>query len=168
MSKLEEKKVLLLEGLLPSDVWNTLVVLLALFGIGIAVFKGIVMIREEIEKHNKKKNINKKDVTDEIADKVMEQLTPQIDEKFKSFEEKIDEKIADIDVKLSSDKADISSHTRQLNDHESRVSRLEGGNNTLCQGMLALLERDAALSHAAHAMKNYLITGKYDPKDWDE
>ena len=168
MSKVEEKKVLLLEGLLPVDVWNTIIVLLALFGVGIAVFKGVILIRDEIENHKKKKNINKKDVTDEIADKVMEQLTPKIDEKFKSFEEKFDERIADIDEKLSSDKESITSHTRQLNDHESRVSKLEGGNNTLCQGMLALLERDAALSHAAHAMKNYLITGTYNPKDWDE
>lgn len=167
MRTMEEKKSLLLEGLLPVDVWNALIVILILFGVFIAVFKGVVMIRDEVEKRNKKKNINKKDVTDEIADKVMEQLMPKIDEKFTTFEQKFDDKFDDIDKKLSSDKEDIKSHTRQLNDHESRVSKLESGNNTLCQGMLALLERDPALSNAAHAMKNYLITGKYNEKDWE-
>ena len=165
---MEEKKSLLLEGLLPVDVWNAIIVLLVLFGVFIAVFKGVVLIRDEVEKHKKKKNVNKKDVTDEIADKVMEQLMPKIDEKFNTFEQKFDEKFDDIDKKLSSDKEDIKSHTRQLNDHESRVSKLEGGSNTLCQGMLALLERDPALKNAAHAMKNYLITGQYNPKDWEE
>ena len=164
---MEEKKTLLLEGLLPVDVWNAIIVILILFGVFIAVFKGIALIRDEAEKHKKKKNINKKDVTDEIADKVMEQLMPKIDEKFTTFEQKFDDKFDDIDKKLSSDKEDIKSHTRQLNDHESRVSKLEGGSNTLCQGMLALLERDPGLKNAAHAMKNYLITGQYNPKDWE-
>ena len=57
---MEEKKSLLLEGLLPVDVWNALIVILILFGVFIAVFKGVVMIRDEVEKRNKKKNINKK------------------------------------------------------------------------------------------------------------
>lgn len=164
---MEEKRTLLLEGLLPVDVWNTIIVIIILFGVGIAILKGVVLIRDEIEKHKTKKTLTKKDVTDEIADKVIEKLTPQIDAKFKAFETSFDKKFDDIDKKLSADKENIESHTRQLNDHESRVSKLEGGNDTLCQGMLALLERDPALNNAAHAMKNYLITGKYNPKDWE-
>ena len=164
---MEEKKTLLLEGLLPVDVWNTLVILLILFGVGIAVFKGVVAIKDEIEKHRKKKNLSKKDVTEEIADKVMEQLMPKIDERFDAFGKAFDKRFEDIDKKLSDDKELLASHTRQLNEHESRVGKLEGGNNTLCQGMLALLERDPSLNRAAHAMQNYLITGKYNPKDWE-
>lgn len=164
---MEEKKALLLEGLLPIDVWNTIIILIILFGVGMAIFKGVVAIKDEVEKHRKKKNINKKDVTEEIADKVMEQLMPRIDEKFDEFSASFDKRFEDIDKKLSADKETIESHTRQLNDHEGRVGKLEGGNNTLCQGMLALLERDPALSGAAHAMKNYLITGTYNPKDWE-
>lgn len=164
---MEEKKALLLEGLLPVDVWNAIIVILVLFGVFIAVFKGIVVIKDEVEKHRKKKTINKKDVTEEIADKVMEQLMPKIDEKFNEFNASFDKKFDDIDKKLSDDKELLATHTRQLNDHEGRVGKLEGGNNTLCQGMLALLERDPALSGAAHAMKNYLITGTYNPKDWE-
>ena len=164
---MEEKKALLLEGLLPVDVWNTIIVLIILFGVGMAIFKGIVAIKDEVEKHKKKKNINKKDVTEEIADKVMEQLMPKIDEKFNEFNASFDKKFEDIDKKLSDDKELLASHTRQLNEHEGRVGKLEGGTDTLCQGMLALLERDPALNRAAHAMQNYLITRKYNPKDWE-
>lgn len=164
---MEERKSLLLEGLLPVDVWNTLVVALILFGVGMAIFKGIVAIRDEIEKHRKKKTLNKKDVTDEIADKVMEQLTPKIDEKFDNFSKSFDKKFEDIDKKLSDDKELLQAHTRQLNVHEDRVGKLEGGTDTLCQGMLALIARDPALTKAAHAMQNYLINREYNPKDWE-
>lgn len=164
---MEEKKSLLLEGLLPVDVWNALIVIIVMFGVFIAIFKGVVAIRDEVEKRRKKKELNKTDVTDEIADKVMEKLMPQIDQKFADFSKTVDEKYKDIDEKLSSDKETLKSHTTQLNDHEDRVSKLESGNNTLCQGMLALLERDPQLHQAAHAMKNYLITGQYNAKDWE-
>ena len=60
---MEEKKALLLEGLLPVDVWNAVIVILALFGVGIAVFKGIILIRDEVKKHKKEKAVSKKDVT---------------------------------------------------------------------------------------------------------
>jgi len=164
---MEEKKTMLLEGLLPVDVWNAIIVILILFGVFVAVFKGVTLIRDEIRKGKKEKQVNKKDVTDEIADKVMEKLTPQIDEKFKEFSESFDKKFEDIDTKFSSDQATLRNHTNQLNDHESRVSKLEGGNYSLCQGMLALLKRDPELAKAEHAMENYLITGKYNEKDWE-
>jgi hypothetical protein len=165
---MEEKKALLLEGLLPVDVWNAIIVLLILFGVIVAVVKGIATIREEVTKHKDKKKINKKDVTDEIAEKVMESLQPKLDEKFNEFSTSFDERFNAIDEKLADDKEDIKSHTTQLNDHESRVSKLEGGNWSLCQGMLALIKRDPQLKHAEHAMENYLITGKYNPSDWAE
>ena len=163
---MEEKKTMLLEGLLPADVWNAIIVLLILFGVAVALLKGIAFIRDEVQKNKDKKKLNKKDVTDEIADKVIDKLTPQIDEKFKEFNTSFDEKFKEIDKKLASDKEDIALHTTQLNDHETRVGRLEGANGSLCQGMLALLKRDPALSKAEHAMENYLITGKYNPNDW--
>jgi predicted phage tail protein len=164
---MEEKKTLLLEGLLPADVWNAIIVLLILFGVAVALAKGIAFFRDEIQKSRNKKKLNRTDITDEIAEKVMDKLTPQINEKFEEFSTSFDKKFEDIDSKLSSDKELLKSHTSKLNDHEDRVSRLEGGNDTLCQGMLALLEKDPALTKAAHAMKNYLISGKYNEKDWE-
>ena len=165
---MEEKKALLLEGLLPVDVWNAIIVLLILFGVAVAIIKGVAVIREEIKKHKDEKKVNKKSVTDEIAEKVMEQLQTKLDEKFEEFSTSFDERFNAIDEKLAADKEDIKSHTTQLNDHESRVSKLEGGNWSLCQGMLALIKRDPQLKHAEHAMENYLITGKYNPSDWTE
>lgn len=164
---MEEKKTLLLEGLLPADVWNAIIVLLILFGVAVALAKGIAFFRDEIQKSRNKKKLNRTDITDEIAEKVMDKLTPQINEKFEEFSTSFDKKFEDIDSKLSSDKELLKSHTSKLNDHEDRVSRLEGGNDTLCQGMLALLEKDPTLTKAAHAMKNYLISGKYNEKDWE-
>lgn len=163
---MEEKKTMLLEGLLPADVWNAIIVLLILFGVAVALLKGIAFIRDEIQKNKDKKKLNTKDVTDEIADKVMDKLTPQIDEKFSEFSKSFDEKFKDIDKKLESDKETLTLHTAQLNGHEGRVSKLEGGNLALCHGMLALLERDPSLSKEQKAMKNYLIDGKYNEEDW--
>ena len=163
---MEEKKTMLLEGLLPVDVWNAIIVLLILFGVAIALLKGISFIRDEINKAKDRKKLNKKDVTEEIADKVMEKLTPQINNKFKEFSDSVDKKFDDIDSKLSSDKETLTLHTTQLNDHEERVSKLEGGNLAWCHGMRALLERDPSLSKEQKAMKNFLIDGKYVEDDW--
>lgn len=163
---MEGQKSFLLEGLLPVDVWNALVVLLILFGVVVGVLKGIGVIRDEIKKSKDKKTINKKDVTDEIAEKVMEQLQTKLDEKFNEFSTSFDERFDAIDEKLKTDREELKSHTTQLNDHEVRVGKLEGGNWSLCQGMLALIKRDPELSKAEHAMENYLITGKYNPSDW--
>ena len=163
---MEEKKTMLLEGLLPVDVWNALLVLLILFGVAVALLKGIAFIRDEVQKAKDKKKLNTKDVTDEIADKVIDKLTPQIDEKFKEFSQTFDTKFEDINGKLSADKEQLTSHTTKLNDHETRVSKLEGGDRSLCQGMLALLEQNPSLQKQTHAMQNYLITGKYNEEDW--
>lgn len=161
-----EKKALLLEGLLPVDIWNTIIVLIVLFGVGIALFKGIIAIRDEVRKSRERKQVNKVDFTQVVADKVIEKLTPQIDAKFDEFSANIDKKFEEIDRDIESDQATLKLHTNQLNAHETRVSKLEGGNLALCHGMLALLERDPSLTKEQKAMKNYLIDGKYNEEDW--
>ncbi len=153
---------MLLEGLLPVDVWNTIVVLLIMFGVFMAIFKGVVAIRDEIDKGKKKRQLANTDITDQIADKVLAKLQPKLDEQMTA----IDERFKEIDRKLDCDNETLKEHTDQLNDHEYRVSELEGGNKALCHGMLALLERDPTLSKAQTAMKNYLIDGTYNEGDW--
>lgn len=165
---MEQQKTFLLEGLLPVDLWNFLVVAVILFGVGIGIFKGIVLIKDEIRKSKERKQTGKIDFTEKIADKVMEKLTPQIDEKFDDFSKNIDKKFEEIDSKLTADKETLRLHTTQLNDHEGRVSKLENGDRSLCQGILALLGRDPELANAQHAMQNYLITGKYNEGDWEK
>lgn len=163
---MDEKKSLLLEGLLPTDVWNALIVIIVLFGVFVAVFKGVVLIRDEMRKHKDQKAAQGKDFTERIADKVMEQLAPQMDERFEKFESSVDKRLEDIDKKLGNDKAQIESHTTQINGHERRISALENGNKSLCQGILALLEANPALAKPQKAMKNYLINGTYNEEDW--
>lgn len=163
---MEDKKTILLEGLLPTDVWNAIIVLLILFGVIVAVLKGIKFIRDWMRDSRKEKQVSKVDFTDEIADKVMGKLSPQIDAKFDEFSKSFDKKFEDIDEKLKNDKETLTLHTTQLNDHEERVSKLEGGNLALCHGMLALLERDPNLGKEQKAMKNFLIDGKYNEEDW--
>ena len=169
---MEEKKSLLLEGLLPTDVWNAIIVLLILFGVFVAVFKGVVMIRDEIQKRKDKKELNGAGVTDQIARKVTDELTTQIDEKFGEFEKKFDQKFGEIDKKLASDKQTLEMHTAQLNAHQGRVDKLDNDSKALCHGMFALLSHEVngnsvdKLQKAEGAMKNYLIDGIYKEDNW--
>ena len=161
-----DQKEMLLEGLSLNSVWAFICIGFALIGVFLVIAKAIDQIRKWIKEHKQKKELGKKDITDDIADKVMEKLTPQIDQQFDTFSRSIDKKFEDIDKKLGADKELLASHTTQLNDHEGRVSKLEGGNLALCHGMLALLERDPSLTKEQRAMKNYLIDGKYKEDDW--
>ena len=145
-----------IEGISPDMIWTFLVVLVGLMALVVLGDKVIDVYRKAKKRREEQTELQNSDVTERIADAVMAKLEPKLNARFD-----------EIDRKLAADKAAIESHTVQLNDHESRVGRLEGGNNTLCQGMLALLERDPALGNAAHAMKNYLITGQYNPQDWE-
>ena len=169
---MEEKKSLLLEGLLPTDVWNAIIVILILFGVFIAVFKGVVLIRDEIRKSKEKKSLQGNTAVDQIATKVTEKINTQIDEKFDSFEQKFDQKFEEIDRKLASDKETIELHTRQLNAQNARVDQLDNDNKALLHGMSALLGHIATgnsvekVKKANDAMKNYLIDRKYDEEDW--
>ena len=165
-------KSLLLEGLLPVDVWNALIVLLILFGVFIAVFKGVVAIKDEIQKNKAKKELKDTNVIDQIADKVTEKLNSQIDEKFTTFEKNLNDRLTDIDKKLASDKESIEMHTRQLNAQNERVDRLDNDTKALLHGMSALLGHEVdgnsvdRVKRTSTAMKNYLIDRKYKEDDW--
>ena len=155
-----------LDGITLDSVWSFICIGFALIGVFLVVAKFIDQIRKWIKEHNEKKALGKQDITEDVANKVVEKLSPQIDQKFTDFEEKFDKKFDEIDKKLKEDNETIESHTHQLNDHEDRVSELESGDRALCHGMLALLERDPALVKEQKAMKNYLIDGKYNEEDW--
>lgn len=161
-----EGEVQKIEGISPDMLWTFVCVLVGLAALFVLGYKVVEIIRKEHERKVQRQQLNGQDITVQIADKVSAKLTEQINEKFADFEKKVDEKFKDIDEKLKSDKETLRSHTTQLNDHENRVSKLEGGDKALCHGMLALLERDPALEKAQHAMKNYLIDGKYREEDW--
>ena len=161
-----EAKVLTIEGISPDMIWVFVAVLVGLMSLFVLGHKVVEILRKEHERKVAQRQLEGQDITDQIAEKVTEKVNTQIDEKFDTFGKKFEKRLDDIDKKLASDKESIESHTRQLNEHESRVSRLEGGNKALCQGMLALLKQNAATAKTEKAMENYLITGEYNKEDW--
>ena len=167
-----QNKSLLLEGLLPTDIWNALIVLIILFGVFVAVFKGVVLIRDEVRKGKERKKLQNTDVTEQIATKVTEKIDTKIDERFGEFEKKIDKKFEDIDRKLAADKEIIELHTSQLNAEKTRVDRLDNDTRALLHGVSALLSHQIdgngieRLKKTDRAMSNYLIDRKYDEGDW--
>ena len=146
-----------IEGISPDMLWTFLIVAIGLGTLLVLGDKVMDVFRKAHERRTAQTRLNRQDITDQIADKVMEKLQARLDEKF-----------AEIDRKLAADKENIDLHTRQLNAFETRVSQLENGNKALCHGMLALLEQNASLKNAQNAMKNYLIDGVYREDDWKE
>ena len=106
-------------------------------------------------KANERRKLKKRDITDEIAEKVINQLKPTHEERF-----------TQIDKRLDNDKELLELHTRQLNEHKERSDKIENLTRALCHGVLALLEKDPSLKKVSNAMKNCLIDGKYDENDW--
>ena len=152
-----EKELPKIEGISPEMLWNFVVVLVGLAALIVLIYKVVEIFRKEHERRMQRQQLNGQDITDRIADKVIEKLNPELDKKF-----------AEIDKRLKNDKENIDSHTRQLNAFESRVNRLENGNKALCHGMLALLEKDSAPKNVQTAMRNYLIDGEYRESDWQQ
>ena len=157
-----EEKIPAIEGITPGMLWTFMVVLVGLMALVVLGDKVMDVYRNAKKRRKEQSELNGQDITDRIADKVLEKLTPTLDQKFDEIAKNFD----DIDQKLAADKELLKSHTTQLNDHEGRVSRLEGGNLALCHGMLALLERDPSLTKEQKAMKNFLIDKKYNEEDW--
>lgn len=149
-----EKELPKIEGISPEMLWNFMVVLVGLAALVVLIYKVVEIFRKEHDRRMQRNQLSNTDITDRIADKVMEKLQPELDKKF-----------AEIDKRFANDKESIDLHTRQLNAFESRVSQLENGNKALCHGMLALLESNPALKKPQKAMKNYLIDGVYKEED---
>ena len=167
-----EGKESLLEGLSLNSVWTFICIGFALIGIFLVIAKFIDQIKKWVKEYRDNKAIGKQGVTEEIATKVTENITTQIDEKFDKFEKRIDEKFEDIDKKLAADKETLSNHTRQLNAQEDRVDRLDNDNKALLHGMSALLGHIATgnsiekVKKTNATMNNYLIDRKYNEEDW--
>ena len=162
---MEQPKI---EGISPDMLWTFCVVLVGLMALVVLVYKVIEIARKEHERKVNRQQMNGEDITDRIADKVMEKLSSQLDEKF----EEINRKFESVDTKLANDKETIEMHTRQLNANEDRVKKLEDGNKALCHGIFALLGHEIdgnsvdGLKHTQKAMKNYLIDGVYKESEW--
>ena len=147
------------EGLTPAILWYTLVGLVGIAALFILYDKVRTIIVKRKKERQDERQLETQDITDRIATKVEEKLEPKFTE--------INTKFAEIDGKLSNDKADIEMHTRQLNATGDRVDRLEKGNNALIHGMFALLNHQIdgngmdKIKKSARGMQNFLMDGEY-------
>ena len=118
-----------IEGITPEALWNTILVLLGFCAIVVLVYKVIEIMRKEHERKEKKTRLADKDLTDEIAEKVLEKLEPR----FK-----------DIETKLDTDK-------NRLDNHESAIKQINGSIETIKEGMQVTCDAlTAILDHELH------------------
>jgi len=150
-----------IEGISPEMLWTFMVVLVGLAALFILGYKVIEILRKEHERKVQKEQLAGTDISDKIAEKVLNKLQPQLDKKFK-----------EIDDRLSTDREMLNLHTLQLNAQKERVDRLDYDSKALCHGVFALLSHEVngnsidKLKKAQKAMQNYLIDGKYDEEAW--
>ena len=98
-----------IEGITPQALWTAASVVLALAGIAIIVFKIIEFAQGQKDRKAQKEALGGKGLTDEIADKVMDALTPRLSK---------------IEDKLSIDKQRLDSHELRLNEQEGTLRRI--------------------------------------------
>jgi len=102
-----------IEGITPTMLWNFVLVALGLCAVVILVYKVIEIARKEHKRKVEQQQLHGRDLTDEIADKVMAKMEP----KFQAIEDK-----------LSADKERLDSHERRLNKNDADLERI--GQNT--------------------------------------
>lgn len=156
-----EQQVQAIEGITPGMIWTFLVVLVGLMAIVVLGDKAMDVFRNAKKRKKENAELQGADITDRIATKVIEKLTPTLDEKF-----------ADINRKLADDKEIISMHTAQLNAQKDRVDRLDNDTKALLHGVSALLNHIATgnsidkVRKTNTTMNNYLIDRTYKEEDW--
>lgn len=165
---MSEQQVPKIEGISPEMLWTFLVVLVGLMALIVLGDKVMDVFRNMKKRRKEQNELEGQDITDRIADKVLEKLTPTLDAKF----DEINKNFEDIDKKLAADKEIITMHTSQLNAQESRVDRLDNDTRALLHGVSALLGHEIdgnsvdRVKRTNDAMKNYLIDRKYKEDDW--
>lgn len=113
-----------IEGITPTMLWNFVLVALGLCAVVILVYKVIEIARKEHERKVRRQQLNGRDLTDEIADKVMAKMEP----KFQAIEDK-----------LSKDKERLDSHERRLNKNEADLERIGENTEKILDAMDGLL-----------------------------
>lgn len=150
-----------IEGISPDMLWTFFVVLVGILALIVLGDKVMDVFRNAMKRRKESREVAGQDITDRIADKVIEKLTPTLDEKFNEINQRLDE-----------DRRDIDSHERRLNAQDNRVDRLDDDSRALLHGMSALLSHEVngsnteKLKKTQAAMSNYLIDRIYKEDDW--
>ena len=151
---------LALEGIItPTGLWNAFVIVLVLIGVIYGLTKFVILIRDEIKKRHDEKQLNKKDLTEQIADKVTERVNVKLDEKFQ-----------EIDDKFAKDKAAIDRHEQQLALHSRQLRKAKTGLNALGQCVYVLFMRSNGGTVPENIIKtaNESMTGYLFNKEGEE
>ena len=158
---MSEQQLPKIEGITPDMLWIFFVVLVGFMALIVLGDKVMDVFRNAMKRRKENREVAGQDITDRIADKVIEKLTPTLDEKFDEINHRLDE-----------DRHDIDSHERRLNAQDDRVDRLDDDSRALLHGMSALLSHEVngsnteKLRKTQAAMSNYLIDRVYKEDDW--
>ncbi len=116
-----------IEGITPTMLWNFVLVLLGLCAIVVLVYKVIEIMRKEHERKEQRNRLSGRDLTDEIADKVLEKLEPR----FK-----------DIETKLDTDKNRLDNHEAAIKSINSSMDTIKEGMQVTCDALTAILDHE--------------------------
>lgn len=133
-----------IEGITPSYLWIFLYVAVGICALIILIDK----VADVFRRRKQRKELDKPELAEEIAGKVMEKLRPDFDE---------------IDRKLKSDNTRLDGHDRDIKTLYDRTDQDREGIRALVVGVLALLNHalhngnTAELDDAQKALNKYLI-----------
>lgn len=116
-----------IEGITPSMLWNFILVLLGLCAIVVLVYKVVEIMRKEHERKEQKNRLSGKDLTDEIAEKVLAKLEPR----FK-----------DIETKLDTDKNRLDNHETAIKSLNNSIETIKDGMQVTCDALTAILDHE--------------------------
>lgn len=112
-----------IEGITPEMLWNFILVVLGLCAVIATVYKVVEIVRKEKER----KKLSSVDLTDEIANKVLEKLEPRF---------------AEIDRKLTSDKDRLDNHESSLKSIQKSNAVVRDGLRVSCEALTAVLDHE--------------------------
>lgn len=127
-----------IEGITPTMLWNFVLVLLGLCAIVVLVYKVIEIMRKEHERKEQRNRLSGRDLTDEIADKVLEKLEPR----FK-----------DIETKLDTDKNRLDNHEAAIKSINSSIDTIKDGMQVTCDALTAILDHELHNGNADQMQK---------------
>ena len=127
-----------IEGITPEMLWNFVLVLLGMCSIVALVYKVVEIARKEHERKEKKNQLAGKDLTDEIAEKVLEKLEPR----FK-----------DIEAKLTTDKSRLDNHETSIKNLNSSIDTIKDGMQVTADALTAILDHELHNGNADQMQK---------------
>ena len=137
-----------IEGIQPGDLWTFLYVLAGLAALLILGYKVVEIFRKEHERKTQRQAMSDRDITGDIADKVMDKLEPRL----KSIEEK-----------LQRDKNRLESHEVAISNIMDAQRNFQRGQEVMCQALMAVLDHELhngnndQMEAARNDLNSYLI-----------